>query len=53
MALTVRSSYIIVCRNRPVLRTDKNEPHIEHRLGTVSNSISVSGAGTLTGFTGS
>ena len=25
--------------NRPVLRSDRHEPHQEHRLGTVSNTI--------------
>ena len=55
MNLTIRSSYIIACRNRPVLRSDKNETHMEHRLGKVSNSMTVwgVGGGALTGFMGS
>ena len=31
--------------NRPVLRSDKHEPHQEHRLGTVSNNITGGGGG--------
>ena len=34
MAYTAKNAMLI-----PMLRSDKDEPHQEHRLGTVSNNI--------------